>query len=142
VLGSNRNHKAGDRLIKILVVEDEVIVGLALREELQDLGVCVVVTNDAEAAVQQLSLAKFDGAVIDIALPGMRGDVLAKECCRLFPHMPIVLATGMREREIRVQFDRDSRLKVLGKPYEFGSLRACFEEMGLNLQPASVSLSL
>jgi DNA-binding NtrC family response regulator len=125
---------AGGAMVQILVVEDEVIVGLALREELQDLGVNVLVTNDAESALQHLRQSKFDAAIIDIELPQMRGDVFAKECRRLYPHMAIVIASGVRRREIRALFGIDSKIEVIEKPHDFQALRACLEQLGIVFQ--------
>lgn len=120
-------------MVQVLVVEDEVIVGLALREELQDLGVRVVIENDAESAIELLSDATFDAAIIDVALPGMRGDQLARECRRLFPSMPIVLSTGMEERDIDISSTADAKLAILEKPYVFSALLECLERLGLTL---------
>jgi len=116
---------------QILVVEDEVIVGLAMREELRDLGAHVIVANDAESALEFLATTTFDAAIIDVALPGMRGDELAQYCKRTLPGMRIVLATGMNERDVRRTFAADPTLAIVEKPYEFAKLRACLEQLGL-----------
>jgi CheY-like chemotaxis protein len=134
VLGSGDSQANRCPVIRILVVEDEVIVGLALREELQDLGVRVVVQNDAESAMQNLAEADFDAAIIDVALPGMSGDAFARECRRLFPHMPIVLATGMHQHQIRALFDIDAKMEILEKPHEFNAVKACLEKLGISFQ--------
>jgi len=115
----------------ILVVEDEVIVGLAMREELRDLGATVVVANDAESALEILLTTSFQAAIIDVALPGMRGDDLAQHCQRTYPAMPIVLATAMNEREVRRGLAVDSKLAILEKPYDFAALQRCLEQLGL-----------
>lgn len=120
-------------MVQVLVVEDEVIVGLALREELQDLGVRVVVQDDAESALELLSVGTFDAAIIDVALPGMRGDQFARVCRRMFPSMPIVLATGMEGSEIDTPVPVDANLAVIEKPYDFAELRECLERLGLTL---------
>ena len=121
----------------ILVVEDEVVVRIALREELQDRGVTVVETNDAESALECLQAGHFDAAIIDIALPGMRGDVFAKECRRRFPSMALLLATGMHASDIRALFEDDPRLEVLEKPHDFDAVRECLERLGLKFDDES-----
>lgn len=118
----------------ILVVEDEVVVRIALREELQDHGVTVVETSDAESALACLEATHFDAAIIDVALPGMGGDVFARECRRRFPAMAILLATGMHERDVRALFSDDQRLEILEKPHDFLAVRECLERLGLTLQ--------
>lgn len=106
-------------MARILVVEDDVLTGLALEEQLQDLGVTVAAFNDAESAMLQLPRAKFDAAIIDIALPGVRGDVLARQCRSQCPQMGIVLATGHSHGAVRSLFPFDAKVEVVEKPYEF-----------------------
>ena len=121
----------------ILVVEDEVVVRIALREELLDHGVTVVETSDAESALEHLDDSHFDAAIIDVALPGMSGDAFARECRRRFPRMAILLATGMHEREVRALFSDDPRLEILEKPHDFLAVRECLERLGVMLQRSS-----
>ena len=115
----------------VLIVEDEVVVGFALREELQDLGVDVAVQLEAESALEQLALRTVDVAIIDITLPGMSGDALAKECRRRFPRLPIVMTTGLNAHEVRAIFAGDGCLEVIEKPHDFVALRACLERLGI-----------
>ena len=119
--------------MRVLVVEDEVIVGLALREEFLDRGVEVMVAHDAEGALQLLNLFPFDAAVIDVALPRMRGDQLVRELRRVFPHIPIVLSTGLHASEVSKIFTGDARLDVVEKPHDFGVIMMSLERMGLVL---------
>lgn len=120
-------------MIRILVVEDDVITRLALQEDLLDWGAAVVAHHDAESALIQLQAKAFDAAIIDIALPRMRGDTLARECRRLYPEMGIVLATGLHEHEVRRLFESSPKIEVLEKPFEFHVLRERLERLGLTL---------
>jgi DNA-binding NtrC family response regulator len=102
-----------------LVVEDDVLTGLALKEHLEDGGATVAAHHDAESAMLQLARTEFDAAIIDIALPGMHGDIFADECRRRWPGMAIVLATGHSEHDVRKLFPSDARVEIVEKPYEF-----------------------
>ena len=116
-------------MARILVVEDDALTGLALEIQLRDLGAVVVAHHDAESATVQLREQSFDAAVIDVGLPGMRGDELACECRRRCPDMAIVLATGMSEHEVRTLFPLDGKVQILEKPYEFQALRECLRRL-------------
>jgi CheY-like chemotaxis protein len=128
-------------MLRVLVVEDEVLIGMALREELQDCGAVVEVKTDAESALHYLATGAIDVAIIDIALPGMRGDLFAAECRRRFPTMPIVLATGMKAAAFQMLFAADSRFAVLEKPYEWHALRECLEKMDVDLNYKAAPLA-
>ena len=119
----------------VLVVEDEVVVGFALREELQDFGVDVAVHLDAESALDQLASRTFGLAIIDISLPGMPGDRFAKECRQRFPQLPIVMTTGLNAHEVRATFAGDGRVEVIEKPHDFAALLACLERLGVVFDP-------
>lgn len=123
----------GDRVTHILVVEDDVLTGLALEIQLQDLGVTVTAHHDAESAMAQLTRPAFDAAIIDVALPGMRGDLFAKACRHAWPDMAIVLATGLSEREVRARFPSDLKVQILEKPYEFAVLLERFRRLGISI---------
>jgi CheY-like chemotaxis protein len=123
-------------VFRILVVEDEIIVGYAIREELQDLGVHVVVRSDAESALGDLSNSAFDAAIIDVGLPGMRGDVFAVDCRRRYPQMPIVLATGMHEHELCAMLQADPKVEVVEKPHDFSEIRHCLVRLGVSIGTA------
>ena len=125
-------------MIQILVVEDEVIVGIALREDLQDVGALAIVSHDAESALHELDRAAFDAAIIDVGLPGMRGDELARACRLKFPKMSIVLATGMNEREIRFRLEVDPMCIAIEKPHDFQQLLACLARLGIQLPQTDV----
>jgi two-component system, OmpR family, response regulator len=116
---------------RILVVEDEIIVGYAIREELQDLGVQVVIRDNAESALEDLAVSVFDAAILDVGLPGMRGDAFAQLCRQRHPYMPIVLATGMQQAAVRAMFAADQQVQIVMKPHDFSEVRACLERLGL-----------
>jgi CheY-like chemotaxis protein len=122
---------------RILVVEDEIIVGYAIREELQDLGVQVVIRDNAESALEDLAVSVFDAAIVDIGLPRMRGDAFAQVCRQRFPHMPIVLATGMQQAVVRAMFAADQQVQIVMKPHDFSEVRACLERLGLSFEHSS-----
>lgn len=120
-------------MASILVVEDDALTGLALEVQLRDRGATVVAHQDAESALTHLNRAAFDAAIIDIALPGMRGDILAGVCRQRWPGMGIVLATGLPEREVSTLFPSDVKVQILEKPYEFQGLCKCLERLGISV---------
>ena len=105
-------------MARVLVVEDEVIVGISLREELRDAGFEVAIHNDAESAKQWLANSDIDAAIIDVGLPGASGDSLARECRMRFPYIPIVLATAMSKSELPPHLLEDSKLTLMEKPFQ------------------------
>jgi FixJ family two-component response regulator len=75
----------------------------------------------AGSAAQALSKAKLLGgelafAVIDLGLPDVSGDVLARELKTLYPKLPIVIASGARI-DVGAMFGNASNVAAIEKPY-------------------------
>lgn len=95
---SSSPHPSGLAGLRVLVVEDHAIGRILLEAMLAGLGVTArSVANgaDAKAAVAE---ERFDAVLVDLGLPDMRGEDLARALARMAPvGMPIVAVTG-RER--------------------------------------------
>jgi CheY-like chemotaxis protein len=129
--GANLAGHALENVIRILIVEDEVITRFAMEEALRDLGMSVAAYQDAESALSNLATATFDAAIIDVALPGLRGDEFAHQCLQDHPAMAIILVTGFDAQQISRLFPSGSRVVTLEKPFEFAVLRDCLERLGM-----------
>jgi CheY-like chemotaxis protein len=104
---------------RILVVEDEMLVLMAIEDMLGDLGCKVVVaaaTN--EQAIALIEAQHFDAALLDLNLNGVRSypvaDVLAAR------GVPFAFATGYGRSALR---DIDGQRPLLQKPFVSASLK-------------------
>ena len=81
--------------LRVLVVDDEPFVAETLRAFLEDEGMHVHIAPSGEAAVATIrDGATFDVCIMDLRLPGMDGDVAARELHRICPAMQFLLHTG------------------------------------------------
>ncbi|HUO21509.1 MAG TPA: response regulator [Caulobacteraceae bacterium] len=117
---------------RMLLVEDEALVAMVTEESLRSLGFDPIVATTASEA---LDAVVRDGplmfAMVDVGLPDMRGDALARRLRDCAPSMPIVLASGYDSHELQRGFAGDDRLRVLTKPYSEHQLRATLIELAL-----------
>jgi len=81
---------------KVLVVEDEVLIGEMIGEALSDSGFEVCVATDASEALEHLAHGFApDVLFTDINLPGdMDGSLLAFAARKLCPDLPVVYASA------------------------------------------------
>jgi two-component sensor histidine kinase/CheY-like chemotaxis protein len=111
---------------RIMVVEDEALVALALAESLSQLGFSVVGPlhnlNDAEVAVTQSAI---DGAILDVNLNGRLVYPLADKLVER--KVPFVFMTGYGADNIDARF---KKVPVLHKPIEQDTLRRVFSVAG------------
>jgi CheY-like chemotaxis protein len=103
---------------KILVVEDEALIGEMIADALQEQGFDVfLVSNAADALRHVESGAPVDALFTDVHLPGgMDGSELASRVRSLRPDMPIVYASGRWQPTDRERLV--ARSVFLQKPYD------------------------
>jgi DNA-binding response OmpR family regulator len=118
---------------RMLIVEDEELVGLFLREELADIGFNVDVCAAATPALRLCEEHEYTAAILDVGLPDFMGDDLAKLCRGLRPLLPIVLATGRSATEVAAQFTGDPFVAVVEKPYELTQLIEQLNTLGVDI---------
>ena len=102
------------RPLRILLVDDDVLVSMNTAAMLADLGHDVLEASSAKHALQMLeSESAFDALITDYAMPGMNGLELAIKVSATHPQTRVILATGYAELPTNsvVDFPR------LSKPY-------------------------
>jgi len=85
---------------KILFVDDEPFQADLASRLLESLGYSVVSMTSSVEALNLFRKApdRFDLVITDMTMPGMTGDLLAREMWALRPGLPIVLCTGYSEK--------------------------------------------
>lgn len=73
-------------------------------------------------------------AIIDVGLPDVMGDELARRCRANRTTLPIILATGYDEHRYAGSLGADQPLRVLGKPFVIPRLLLRLEELGVHAQ--------
>jgi CheY-like chemotaxis protein len=99
---------------RILVVDDDPLIGSATTAMLEDLGHAVIETTSGTRALDILRTAPMvDLVITDQAMPGMTGTQLSRQIRRSWPDLPIILATGYAD----LPNGEDPGLPRLSKPY-------------------------
>lgn len=128
-MSSLRPASGSDELVqlraRILVVEDEPIVGMDIEAILSEAGLHVVgpVASSSEA-LEMLGAEKVDCALIDFVLAdGDAGDVIAKLTDR---SVPFAFVTGMSRDAIPGAY---CKIPTVGKPFSAAELLNCVRAM-------------
>jgi DNA-binding NtrC family response regulator len=102
---------------RVLVVEDEANVRVALERFLAGRGYAVTACEDGPAAVAALKEKEFEVAVVDFMLPGLTGLELLRKLRRI-PHPPeFVMVTGGGTVDIAIEAVRLGAYHYIAKPY-------------------------
>ena len=80
--------------IDVLVVDDEPVVGDAVRLVLEDAGLRVARARDGESALAHPAFAECRMVLCDVLLPGMSGLDVLRAMRERRPNLPIVIITG------------------------------------------------
>ena len=85
--------------VRVLVVDDEESVLTFAERTLHDAGYDVVVATTGEEAVRIAAAQQpFAVAVVDLVLPLMRGDEVARQLRRVNPDIKVLYFTGYADR--------------------------------------------
>lgn len=126
-----------ERLRRVLVVEDEPVIGRLLRETLAWEGIEVVVAASVDQALAYLESESFDVALVDLLLPAPTGwtvlDAMGDRACR--PRAIVVSAVATPANLARA-FDLGA-LDVVDKPFDPMALAELVDRVA-NLDPADV----
>jgi len=81
-------------LRKVLVVDDDPVVGKSFNRVLSDKGYLVVTAENAHEALEQLRKDEYDVVYTDIKMPGMDGVEFAERVKARRPWTPVIIVTG------------------------------------------------
>ncbi|HYC02607.1 MAG TPA: ATP-binding protein [Azospirillaceae bacterium] len=126
---------------RVLLVEDDPVVGAVLAATLEDLGYAVTWSKTADEAAALLARGGMaDLLLTDMVMPGqMTGLDLAREARRLRPGMPVLMMTGYSEAAAAM-----GEFPVLTKPYQLDTLASALASVrtgGTKLRQEAVPLS-
>jgi DNA-binding response OmpR family regulator len=118
---------------RILIVEDEMLVRMFAVDALEDEGFKVEeAANAAEGLTKLAALgANLAGAIIDLGLPDRSGDEVATEVRKMHPDLPILIASGRSERELKDRVGGDARIGIVVKPFTATILVEALERIGV-----------
>lgn len=125
---------------RILIVEDEVLVRMFAVDSLEDGGFVVEQAETGAQALAVLNRFKDDlcAVVIDLGLPDKPGDQVAAELRAIRGDLPILIASGRSEKELRERFALDGRVGIMVKPFTGPMLIAALESLGIYGTPQPI----
>lgn len=86
-------------LRKILVVDDDPVIGRSFDRTLSGKGYAVITAKSGEEALRKLHAENYDVVFADILMPGISGIEVAKRLKASQPWLPVVIVTGYGSEE-------------------------------------------
>ena len=126
---------------QIQIIDDEIVILLAVRRAYRDKPVDIVIASNADQALAQMETFNFDLFLLDLDMKNGSGFQLLKKMTESFPDVPVILlTTGDIESETLIR--QVEALRTLGcwhlleKPFGYKKL-VSFIERGLEERWAS-----
>lgn len=117
---------------RVLVVEDEMLIRMLAVEMLLDLDIEADEAGTAREALDRLRHnADYALIFMDIGLPDQRGDDLIRDIRQTHPNLPLLVASGEDQVELRNRLGSFLPIAFLGKPYDTDQLGAALKTLGV-----------
>lgn len=109
---------------RILVVEDDPVLGPMLRKILQKNGFKVSIVNDGRRALPALSSGSYDAAILDVMLPGIDGITVLHQLrsSERNGNLPVLLLTAKADDATTWTGWKAGADYFMSKPFDSGEL--------------------
>jgi DNA-binding NtrC family response regulator len=114
--------------LRVLVVDDELLIRWSLSETLLEAGHDVAEAQDGKSAIRAVAASAPDVVVLDFRLPDSDNLDLLATIRRLSPHSQVILMTAFGTPEIAKGALDLGAYRIVGKPFEIGELAALVEQ--------------
>ncbi len=101
---------------RILVVDDDPVIGRSFDRVLSGEGYAVITAANGEEALSKLAAERYDAVFTDIKMPGMSGIEVAEHVKARQPWLPVVIVTGYGSAENEARAEAAGVSGFLRKP--------------------------
>ena len=115
--------------MKILIVEDEVLLANSLKTLLEKKGFTVEVAYDGETGKDYAETGVYDLLILDVMMPRLNGYELARQVRAERCATPILMLTAKGELEDRIEGLNAGADYSLTKPFDTRELLACINAL-------------
>ena len=113
----------GTRL-RILVVDDDPVIGHLFKEALEGAGHTVVTAGSGAEGLQYVERLSLDLIFLDLKMPEIDSAELLRRIRKLKPDMPVTIVTGYPDSEIMTRALEQGPLTVMKKPFGVSDILA------------------
>ena len=115
--------------MKILIVEDEILLANTLNAALEKKGFSVETAYDGETGKEFAELGVYDLLILDVMMPKLNGYDLARQVRRNRCTTPILMLTAKSGLEDRIEGLNAGADYYLTKPFDMRELMACINAL-------------
>ncbi|NTV49091.1 MAG: response regulator [Geobacteraceae bacterium] len=115
----------------LLLVEDEAIIRLIVKEQAEKLGLTVIEASNGKEAMELYlkNSAEITHVLTDMDMPVMDGYALFRELKKLNPELPIIISSGFGDAEVTSRIPLEEISGLISKPYNFDQFREVLKKV-------------
>ena len=122
------NEQSTIRVIRVLLVDDEVDLLNTLSQRLESRDFQVTTVSNGEQAIKEAKIGKFDVAVVDLKMPGIDGVETQRRLREIQPFLQCIVLTGHGSIESALESGHEEAFQYLLKPVDYDNLVAVIKE--------------
>ena len=115
--------------MKVLVVDDEKIKRITLRDDLREENYDTIAVESPAIAFQLFQNQHFDVLVTDLRMPKMHGIEFLKRVKKDHPHVTVIIMTAYASVETAVEAMKWGAYNYIKKPFSSGELIAMLDKL-------------
>ncbi|NIO28650.1 MAG: response regulator [Candidatus Latescibacteria bacterium] len=108
---------------KVLILDDEQIVGERLKASLELAGFTVDAFSSSREALQKLEEESYDILVTDLKMSGPDGMEVLRAARQMRPGIKSVVITGFATKDTAEEAMRSGAVKFIAKPFKMSDLK-------------------
>jgi DNA-binding NtrC family response regulator len=112
---------------RIMVIDDEKIVGDMAKMALEKEGYLVETFVNAEPALERLKTVKFDVVVTDFKMKGIDGMEVLRRVKSLYPETKVIMITAFASLDTAIEALRGDVYDFFPKPVKIKELKAAIQ---------------
>lgn len=117
----------GNKQLRIMFVDDDVITGKVMKRNCDNAGYACQVFTDAETCLNKFTQIGADIVITDLRMPGMNGFELLSELRQVDVDIPVLVMTGYSSVENAVEAMKNGASDFIKKPFDFNELKLMIE---------------
>jgi two-component system OmpR family response regulator len=110
--------------MRVLLVEDDRMIGESVQSELRESSYAVDWVRDGQLALTSLTTHVYDAILLDLGLPGADGFDVLRAARRGANHVPLIIVTARDSVEERIRGLDEGADDYLIKPFDISELKA------------------
>ena len=122
-----------EKKIKLLVVDDEAIVGKRLKPSLEKHGYEVETLGDGRSAIKRIGQKDFDIIITDVRMDDVDGMQILEHVLAKSPRTKVIIITGYATVELAREALVKGAFDFIAKPFKPSDLRVIIEKAAKEL---------